>query len=155
MLKAIKQFFDSHITAQQSAAKDGEHALRLATAALLLEMTRMDYEINDEERRAVMNAVSTKFGLEEAETAELIRLAEEESREATDYYQFTSLINDGFSLEKKIAVIEHLWEVAYADNNLDKYEEHMVRKVAELIYVPHKDFIAAKHRVLKRLEVRD
>ena len=148
MLKGIKQFFDKHFREEPARADEAEHAVRLATAALLLEMMRMDYEVRDAEKETVMDALRRKFELSDEETAELLRLAEEEAGQATDYYQFTSLINQGFALERKIKVIEHLWEVAYADGELDKYEEHMVRRIAELLYVPHKDFIAAKHRVL-------
>lgn len=148
MLKGIKQFFDKHFGEEPASGEDAEHALRLATAALLIEMMRMDYEVRDAERETVMAALGRKFDLSEDETAELLRLAEEEAGQATDYYQFTSLINQGFPLERKIKVVEHLWEVAYADGELNKYEEHMVRRIAELLYVPHKDFMAAKHRVL-------
>ncbi|HDH50110.1 MAG TPA: TerB family tellurite resistance protein, partial [Nitrospirae bacterium] len=76
----------------------------------------------------------------------LLTLAEQEVKRATDYYEFTSLINRGFTYEQKVKVVEHLWEVAFADDTLDKYEEHMVRRIADLIYVSHKDFIEAKLR---------
>lgn len=149
MLNTIKQYFDKYITpAERGDNAATEHALQLATAALLIEMTRMDYEIKDEERRTVMAAIRRKFGLSDQETATLVELAEAEAARATDYHQFTRLINRGFSLERKIKIVEHLWEVAYADGRLNKYEEHLVRKIAELLYVPHYEFIAAKHRVL-------
>jgi len=73
---------------------------------------------------------------------------------ATGYFEFTSLINKGFSYEQKVKVVEHLWEVAFSDASLDKYEEHMVRKIAGLIYVSHKDFIDAKLRVKKKLSLQ-
>jgi len=84
----------------------------------------------------------------------LLQLAEEEIWKATGYYEFTSLINKGFTYEQKVKVIEHLWEVAFADAELDKYEEHMVRKIADLIHVEHKDFIDAKLRVKKKLSLQ-
>lgn len=145
VLDAIQKFFERNLAAP--ATKSGqEHRLRVATAALLIEMTRMDQNIKDVERDRVMHAIRTKFDLTEAETAELLRLAEVEAKDATDYYQFTSLINRGFTPEQKVRVIEHLWRVAYADGHLDRYEEHLVRKIADLLYVPHATFIAAKHR---------
>jgi len=153
MLAAIKQFFDKHM---MPAAKEGgdrpEHALRLTTAALLIEMMRMDHEVTPEERQVVTEAMRAEFSLSENETATLIALAEEEAGQATDYHQFTSLINKSFTIEQKTKVVEYLWRVAYADNKLDKYEEHMVRKIAELLYVPHSAFIAAKHRAKKELQ---
>ncbi len=150
MLKAIQRFFQEYLAVEQQAAPDVEHALQLATAALLIEMSRQDDQVHPEERSAIATAVQRKFGLDPQETAALVRLAEEEAQGATDYFQFTSLINEHFSPERKVRVIEHLWEVAFADGHLDRYEEHMVRKIAELLYVSHTDFIAAKHRVVEK-----
>jgi uncharacterized tellurite resistance protein B-like protein len=106
----------------------------------------MSTDVTDEERETVRRAVQDKFDLGPEETAELLRLAEEEARDATDYYQFTSLINQHFTPEQRVRLIEHLWRVAYADGDLHVYEEHLVRKIADLIHVPHKAFIAAKLR---------
>lgn len=147
MLSQLREFFERNLSPSQESERSDEHALRLATAALLFEMARQDETIRPEELDAVADAVKRKFGLPETETEELMALAAEEVRESTDYYQFTSLINERFSPEQKVRVIEHLWEVAWADGGVDRYEEHMVRKIAELLYVPHKDFIAAKLRI--------
>jgi uncharacterized tellurite resistance protein B-like protein len=150
MLNAIRQFFDNRLNQPDPASSD-EHRLRLATAALLIEMMRMDDDIKGEERATVVTALRKKFDLSEAETAELVRLAEEEARTATDYFQFTSLINRHFNAEQKERVIEHLWEVAYADGGLDRHEEHLMRKIADLLYVPYKTYIGAKLRARERL----
>ncbi len=147
MLQAIKQFFEQHIAITSSDSDaEREHSLQLATAALLFEMTRMDDEIDEEERAVVRRLVSQRFTLSEQETERLIQLAEEEAGEAVDYHGFTSLINRHFSTEEKIGIIEHLWQVAYADGRINKYEDHLVRKISELIHLPHSAFIAAKHR---------
>ncbi|HKJ76564.1 MAG TPA: TerB family tellurite resistance protein [Gammaproteobacteria bacterium] len=146
MLNAIRRFFDERLTPAEGAAGDPERTIRLATAALLVEMTRMDDEVREVERQAVLDALRSKFGLDEAETRELVELAEAEAHEATDYFQFTRLINDGFSMEQKTRVIEHLWQVAYADGHLDGQEEHMIRRLADLLHVPHRNFINAKLR---------
>jgi uncharacterized tellurite resistance protein B-like protein len=152
MFKAIADFFSQNIVAEEERATDGEHALRLATAALLFEMMRMDESIHASEREVACRVLQDKFGLEAAETEQLLALAEQEAAESTDYYQFTSLINRHFSPEKKVKVVELLWRVAYADGRLDRYEEHLVRKLAELLYVSHTDYIAAKHRALEQGE---
>lgn len=147
MLAAIRRFFNRRIRpARQAQDRDMRHRLQVATAALLIEMMRMDEEIKDEERAAVIRALRAKFGLTYAETDSLLKLAEEEARRATDYYQFTTLINREFTPAQKERVIELMWQVAYADGGIDKYEDHLVRKIAELLYVPHSAFIAAKHR---------
>jgi uncharacterized tellurite resistance protein B-like protein len=146
MLNRIKRFFDRHL-AVESMAQDPEHVLRLAIAALLLEMTHMDGEVWPEQREAVEQAVRTCFDLTASEANELLDLAEAERTQSTDYFQFTSLINGAFTPEQKVRLVEMLWRVAYANEALHKYEEHLVRKVADLLYVPHSAFIAAKHRV--------
>ena len=128
-----------------------EHALQIATAALLVEMMRADSEISEDEKKTVTNTIRSKFMLTDEETDALLKLAEDTIWESTGYFEFTSLINKGFNQQEKVKVIEHLWEVAFADEILDKHEEYMVRRVADLIYVSHKDFISAKLRVKKRL----
>jgi uncharacterized tellurite resistance protein B-like protein len=92
-------------------------------------------------------ALQRRFSLSSAETEELAKLAEQEAGDAVSLYQFTALINRHFAASDKVRVIEMLWQVAYADGKLDRYEEALVRKIAELIHVPHRDFIQAKLRV--------
>ena len=147
MLTQIKRFFDRNLLAGTSAGEgDAEHALRLAVGALLLEVVRLDGEVRAEEREAVETAVLRHFDLSPEEAEALLRLAEDERRDATDYFQFTSLINRHYSPQRKIELIERLWSIAYADQTLHPYEEHLVRKIADLLYVAHNDFIAAKLR---------
>jgi uncharacterized tellurite resistance protein B-like protein len=146
VLDTIRQFFEKNIRGETRDDASSEHRLRVATAALLVEMARMSTEVTEEERETVWRAVQDKFDLSAEETRELMHLGEEEAREATDYFQFTSLINESFTAEQKVRLVEHLWRVAYADGHLHMYEEHLVRKIADLIHVPHKAFIAAKLR---------
>ena len=148
MLKAIKQFFEESISPEPQG--DVEHRLKLATAALFIEMMQQDGKKTDGEEEAVKQLLQNKFALEESETNELFELAHEEARQAADFYQFTSLIHQYFSMEKKIKVVEYLWQIAYADHHLDAHEEHMIRRIADLLYVPHQDFMKAKHRVLEK-----
>ena len=149
MLKAIKQFFEESISPDTQG--DVEHRLKLATAALFIEMMQQDGKKTESEEKTVKEVLQTKFDLSEIETHQLFELAHEEARDAVDFYQFTSLINEHFSTEKKIKIVEYLWAIAYADNHLDAYEEHMVRRIADLLYVEHQDFIKAKHKVLDNL----
>lgn len=150
MLKAIKDFVEQQIMGPVERGNDtSEHALRLATAALLVEMSRQDEAVLPAEKAAVYSALKEKFGLTADEVATLYTLAEAEVKEAIDYYQFTSLIKQHFSMEQKEKVVELLWRVAAADGHIDTYEEHMVRRISELLYLPHSAFIRAKHRVLE------
>jgi len=151
MIDHFKQFFDKYLSSDDKDTVSPEHRLHLATAALLIEMTRVDDHVKSEELAALAAGIRRTFGLSEAETTELINLAEEEAQDAACYHAFTSLINKGFSKEQKIQIVEMLWEIAYADNELEMYEEHLVRKISDLLYVKHTDYIRTKHQVLERL----
>ena len=93
--------------------------------------------------------LQNNFTLTQSETLQLCELAKQELDNAVDSHQFTSLIARHYSQAEKIKIIEYLWQVAYADDHLDPLEEHMVRHIAELIYVPHREFIRTKHKVQK------
>lgn len=150
MLDTIRRFFDANLTAAGKAASAAEqkHAYQLAAAALLIEVTRADYEVKGIEREAVTRALTDAFELDDSETRELVTLAERQADDATSLYEFTRLINDHFDAHQKQYFIELLWHVALADGEIDKYEEHLVRKVAELIHVPHLEYIRAKHSAI-------
>ncbi len=150
MITAIRQFFERNILEDTLEESTAEHGLQLATAALLIEMSRADFHAKPEDKEAVSTAVGRVFDLNPQETQELVALAEQEANQATSLYQFTSLINGAFAPEQKAHVVELLWEVAYADGRLHKYEEHLVRKIADLIHVPHAAFIRAKHKVQEK-----
>ncbi len=149
MLQRIKRFFDQHlIPGSVMEDRDSERVLRLAVGALLLEMMHVDGEAWPEQQEAVKTAVLEHFDLEPNEAMELLELAETELTESTDYFQFTSLINDLYTPEQKISLVELLWQIAYANESLHSYEEHLVRKVANLLHVPHSAFIAAKLKTI-------
>jgi uncharacterized tellurite resistance protein B-like protein len=147
MLKQINSFFREHLAlgATETTA-EAKHRLQLAVGALLLEMTRVDGEVRPEQCARVEAAIREHFDLTGEETAALIRLAEAERDDATDYFQFTQLINEEYSAKQKEDIVELLWAVALADRELHRYEEHLVRKLAQLLHVPHSAFIAAKYR---------
>jgi len=144
MLKSILEFFDQRIGADAPGAET--RSIQRATAALLAEMVRIDRDVTAEEQAIAQRAIRDKFGLTAAEATELLRLADEEVNRATDYYQFTSLINREFTQQQKARVIELLWQVAYADDELSAHELHLMRKVAGLLHIPDSVYIAAKMR---------
>ena len=154
MLRTIHQFFETHLVGVtvDAAPDDVEHEYQLAVAALLIEMSRADFEVKAAEHTALTDAIERVFNLSSEETKELIRLAEAEANHATSLYEFTRLINAHLTVEQKCHVIELLWRVAFADGEVDRYEEHLVRKIADLIYVPHSTFIRTKHQVQQEIE---
>ncbi len=152
MLNVIKQYFLERVNPVETLGSE-QQAIQRATAVLMAEMMRMDGDIDEAEREVIRSALYGHFKLGREEIDTILELAEIEAEASHDYYQFTSLINNSFSAEQKIAVIESLWRIAYADGVLNKYEEHLLRRISDLIYVAHRDFIAAKHRVQEQLGV--
>lgn len=147
MLRTLKDLFDALTTPPAAASPhEREHALRLATAVLLVEVMRSDPDIDDVERDAVIAALRDKFALADDELARLVELAEATARDAHDYHRFTSCINKGFDAEQRVRIIEYMWQVAYADGHLSAHEQHLMRKIADLLYVSHSDYIGAKMR---------
>ena len=144
MLERIRDFFREQLL-PGGAEHDPAHALRLATTALLFELARADDHIDAREREAMQAAVGRCFALDSAATDELLQLAEASSQQATCLYEFTRLINENYQPEDKCRILDMLWQLAFSDGDLDRYEEHYIRRVADLLYIPHRDFIAAKH----------
>ena len=153
MLRALKNLVDTVLAppAQRSEAEQS-HFLQLATAVLLVEVMRADPELGVAERRAVVAALRQKFALSGEEIGDLVALAEETARSSNDFHQFTSALNDGFSQEQKIRIVENMWRVAFADGHLDAHEHHLIAKVAGLLHVTHGEYIAAKMRAREAAE---
>jgi uncharacterized tellurite resistance protein B-like protein len=146
MIVKIKQFFEQHIIVTESVSTDVlEHQLRLACAALMIEVLYADYSVGQGELDTLRQVLQDNFELEKNEADRLIELAEEERAVATDYYQFTSLINEFYSQQQKRELVTRLWQMAYADHSVHKFEEHLVRRLADLLHVPHSAFIQSKH----------
>jgi uncharacterized tellurite resistance protein B-like protein len=124
------------------------HTLSLATAALMIEVMRADFAVVESERQAVQTLLQKQLFLSTDEVDELFALAEQEVIDSVSLFQFTSLIDQNMPYAQKVRIIEMLWQVVYADHNLDKYEESMVRKIADLLHVSHRDFIQSKHRLM-------
>jgi len=149
MIRAFQRMFESTVAAaaRAPAADEREHGYHVATAALLVEVMRADYEVRPQERDAVLRALGAAFGdLSADETRELLERAEERADDATSLYEFTQHVNRHLDHGQKAHVVELLWRVAYADGDLDKYEEHLVRRIADLTHVPHSVFIRMKHK---------
>lgn len=142
MLAKIKLFFDEQLA--PDAAVDSEHAVQLAACALLFEMVKADFQISASELQTMRSAVKTVFDIDDGTADTLIELAQEETEAATSLYQFTRLINDNYSVKQKQKLVKALWMIAYADGHIDKYEEHYLRKLVDLLYISHSVFIQTK-----------
>lgn len=157
MLDRIRRFFERRIAAGPSAvaapelrragAADAAHRLHLATAALLLEVSRADFHVHDQELAEIAGVLQRQFGFTDEETRELIEVAREESDELLSLHPVVRLINEHFDAEGRARIMEDLWRVAYAKGTLDKHQEYTVRKIADLLYVPHSVYIRTKLKV--------
>jgi uncharacterized tellurite resistance protein B-like protein len=145
MLDVIKQFFSAELAPTEETM---EQQLQLAAAALLIELSYADFSSDGVEIEAIEQTLRKTFTLDEDKLTALVAMAHEETKDATSLYQFTRLINDHYSPEQKYELIKTLWQVAIADGEISKYEDHLIRKIAELIYVSHSHFIRAKLDVL-------
>ena len=149
LLIRIRNFLESALTTEAggNGATDRERALRVATAALLVELSHADFESTAVERETIANLIREHFELSTAEADEILNVADDEAGRAVSLHDFTRLLHDNLEPWEKHKVIEMLWRVAYADTRLDKYEDHFVRKVADLLYVSHKDLVRIRHKV--------
>ena len=123
---------------------DETHALQLATAVLLVEVMRSDANVTDAEHAAIATALRARFSLSDDELAQLLAHAEQAAQSTNDYFHFTNTMNEQFTQAQKIQVVEYMWQVAYADGQLDANENHLIRKIAGLLHVTHGEYIAAK-----------
>ncbi len=144
MLGKIKELLQLGETGQEDRPLS-ETQCQVACAALMVEVAVIDGNFEHQEMETLRQVLLQFFALETDEIDDLIQLAREESADSTSMYQFTQLINRHCTHEQKIELITGMWRVAYADGRLDKYEEHIVRKSADLIHLPHADFIRTKH----------
>lgn len=145
MIKNIKNYFEELF--QNKIVDDTsphKNTIELATVVLMIEISLADDHIHEEERRIIKDLLSNNLDLEQDEIDELIKLAEEEVNHAISLYEFTRLLNDSLSMSEKVNILENLWRVAYADSVIDKYEEYFLRKVADLLYISHSDYIQSK-----------
>lgn len=137
----LSQFF---LPDEAQTPIDETRSLQLATAVLLVEVMRSDADVSAAERAATEKALRTKFALSADELARLLAQAEDTAKRSNDYFRFTSAMNDQFTQAQKIRVVETMWQVAFADGQLDANENHLISKIAGLLHVTHGEYIAAK-----------
>ena len=148
MLNPIRQFFENKLVNNEEEPTSSSIAKTdLACAALLIEVINSDHKLEEQETQAFFSVLQNNLNIPGEDIDELVELAENQAKEATSLYEFTSLINSDYDYSQKVGLIENMWRIAFSDNNLDKYEDHLIRKISDLIYVSHSDFIRAKLKV--------
>jgi uncharacterized tellurite resistance protein B-like protein len=145
LLSKISAFFERHLQPSGGASASLSHSQKhLAVAALLVEVAMADHVFDEREMLSLQHHLKQKFAITDSQLTELIDLAKDESAEATSLHQFTSLVHQHCTPQEKFDLLVSMWELALADAQLNKYEEYVIRKVADLIYVSHAEFVRAK-----------
>ncbi len=149
MLDVVKRFF-SKITADEFKTFEGrqDHDIRVATCALLVEMARIDETFTQAEMETILSILKEKYGLSREHADALVAEADKALDESVDLWQFARLINENYSNEEKIEIIETLWKIVYVDGKMDRYEHYLMNKLATLLRLSHEQLIDAKLKVL-------
>lgn len=145
LLNDVLSHFKPGRTAE-SGSEDHQHALQVATAALLIEVVRADGDVSGPELDAVVAALQTRFVLTPPELDALVALARHRSEHAHDLFTFTERLNQSLDERERVRVFETLWRVAYADGRADAHEAHLLRRIADLLHLRQADAIGAKLR---------
>jgi len=144
MRKILLKFLT--IESVEISTVDLEHALRVATAVLLVEVTRADFNVELSERQRLRQLLEQQFKLSMEELDALLEQAEADADRLVSIQHITRLINQHYDHAMKLRVIQMMWHMVYADGEKDHYEEHLIRQVADLLYISHSEFIQARHR---------
>ena len=142
MMNKLSSWFNQSI--EVPAVDDAPDELELATAALMMEVARADFEQSEEERSLMLQKLGARLKLTDEAVTGLLLLAQDASEEAHDLYSFTSIINERFTYPEKKQLVVNLWEIALADAHIDPHEDHIIRRIAGLLSVDHSDVIHAR-----------
>jgi uncharacterized tellurite resistance protein B-like protein len=146
MLRALKRLLDAPAAPSRALPGHERRHLQVAVAALLHEASRADYQRDDDEYAVAERALVEMFGLDSGQCAERLEEGRARAEQLSSFYSPVSVIKRDFSLEERVRLVEHLWRVAYANGQLNPYEDHYVRKIAHLLYVPNTQSMLARNR---------
>ena len=143
----VKQFFRKEEKGDDGPAGETGHDILVATCALLVEIARIDKTFTQDEMTTVLSILKEKYGLSGQHADALIAEAEKQLEESVDLWQFARLINENYSNEEKIEIIETLWRIVYVDGKMDRYEQYLMNKMKNLLRISHDQLIDAKLKV--------
>lgn len=146
MLTSIKSWFEENLLLSSKDEAD-EVILQRAAAVLLCEVMHADHEIENAEQTMILEAMQLFLGMRSEDARALYKDIEELMKDAMSIQQFTSLLNAHYSEDKKLTLLHWLWRVVYADGRMDAHEEHLVRRISDLLYIRHSDYIRIRNQV--------
>lgn len=148
MFHQISQWFEQQIQSQSQKEQSSEYSVKLATSVLLYEIMRADDQFDEREEQVLQKRLADKFSMSDGQVQELMSQCQSVASEAADFHQFTKVLNDQFQMEQKVKVLDALWDIAFADKQLDPEEEYLIRKIADLLYIPHSEYIQSKLKIM-------
>ena len=148
MLDVSKRFFSKATTDSEDPGKSDDHDIKVAACALLVEMARIDESFTEQETETILQILMSAYGVSAEHAEALMAEAEKELVESVDLWQFARLINENYSREEKIGIIETLWQVVFVDGKMDKYEDYLMHKMVKLLRLSHKELIDAKLKII-------
>jgi uncharacterized tellurite resistance protein B-like protein len=149
MLDIVKRFFSKTATEpSKNADQPMEHDVRIAACALFVEMARIDEKFTSTEMDTILSIVQERYGLSREHADALVTEADKELDKSVDLWQFARLINENYSIDEKIEIIEILWRMVFVDGKMDRYEHYLMNKLKNLLRLSHDQLIAAKLKVL-------
>ncbi len=144
MIKRIKDLL-SNFSNQEEEIKDEKiSSLDKACSALLIEVAYADKIFDESEINSLKESLKETYNIDEEIINQLISDAKKTVDESTSLYEYTRVVNDEFDYSDKLELLSRIWKLAFADGNLDKYEDHLIRKISDLIHISHSDFIKSK-----------
>lgn len=152
MFDMLKRFFDKVDSSQGEAGGDAQHDVRVATCALFLEMARIDEQFTPQETEAILAILKERYDLSPEHADALMAEADKEREESSDLWKFANRINQNYTNQEKIEVIEILWEIVYIDGHMNKYEHYLINKLGNLLRLEHRQLIDAKLKAKRAIE---
>ena len=143
MIERLKKLFAAP---EAEREKPDNHQLAVAATALMVQLSRVDQDEDERELQAIVDGAVNAHQVTRAEAEEILEDALSHADDATSLYEFTGQINEYLDQEGKQALLESIWRVAFADGRIDKYEEHLIRRMADLLHLNHREFMQARHR---------
>jgi uncharacterized tellurite resistance protein B-like protein len=147
MIDLVKKYFGKRTKKSPAGREESSHDIRIATCALLLEMSQIDGEFSESEREGILSIIKMEYEVDDEYISAIIETADKELKGSLDLWQFANLINHNYTQEEKIKIIEMVWRIAYTDGRLDKHEDFLVHKLANLLRLTHRQLIDAKVKV--------
>ncbi|WP_298447925.1 TerB family tellurite resistance protein [uncultured Marinobacter sp.] len=143
MIESLKKLFSAPETEHR---KPDEHQLAIAATALMVQLSQVDNEQDERELQAIIDCAIKAHNLTRKEAEDILKAALNQAEDATSLYEFTGQINEALDQDAKQSLLENIWHVALADDRIDKYEEHLIRRIADLLHLNHREFMQARHR---------